>query len=77
VLFGVGDTPVRAARAEQYLTRQGTTPASVREASAVAATELMPGSDIHASAEYRREVGAVAVRRALEQALRRTDGAHS
>jgi CO/xanthine dehydrogenase FAD-binding subunit len=77
VLFGAGDTPVRAERAERHLTGQPATPASVREAAAVAAAELTPGSDIHASAEYRREVGAVVVRRALEQAFRRGDRAHA
>jgi aerobic carbon-monoxide dehydrogenase medium subunit len=77
VLFGVGDKPVRAERAERHLAGQAATPARVREAAAIAATELAPGSDIHASAEYRREVGAVVVRRALEHALGRGDGAHA
>ena len=77
VLFGVGDTPVRAKRAEQHLSGQAATPARIRESAAIAATELTPGSDIHASAEYRLEVGAVVVRRALEQAFGRGNGAHA
>jgi CO/xanthine dehydrogenase FAD-binding subunit len=35
----------------------------------VVAAELEPDSDIHASAEYRREVGGVVARRAVETAL--------
>jgi len=36
----------------------------------VVTTELEPDSDIHASAEYRREVSGVVARRAVEIALR-------
>jgi len=43
--------------------------AFLRELSGVVAEELQPDSDIHASAAYRKEVGGVLVRRALESAL--------
>ena len=36
--------------------------------------ELEPGSDIHASAQYRKEVGGVLARRTLEAALHRAEG---
>lgn len=71
VLFGVGDRPVRVTEAEQQLVGHAATPARFREAARIASTGLTPDSDIHASAEYRREVGGVVVRRALEMALGR------
>jgi CO/xanthine dehydrogenase FAD-binding subunit len=40
----------------------------------VVAQELQPDSDIHASAEYRKEVGGVVARRALEAALGKARG---
>ena len=41
------------------------------EAARVAAMALDPESDVHASAQYRKEVAAVLGRRALEQAANR------
>jgi CO/xanthine dehydrogenase FAD-binding subunit len=41
------------------------------EAAAVAATEISPISDLRASADYRRKISVVLVRRALEIALAR------
>ena len=40
-------------------------------AASVGSADLDPGSDIHASAEYRREVGAVLIERVLLQAWQR------
>ena len=71
VLFGVGDRPIRATRAEQQLVGHAPTPALIREVARIAATGLTPDFDIHASADYRREVSVVVVRRALEMALGR------
>jgi CO/xanthine dehydrogenase FAD-binding subunit len=68
VLFGVGDTPVRAAQAETCLVGHSMAAPRIREAAELAAAMCEPASDIHASAEYRREVVRVMVRRALEQA---------
>jgi carbon-monoxide dehydrogenase medium subunit len=66
-LFGVSDRPVRAAEAEQALAGQ-----SLADGAAGAAEAAMgaidPKGDAHASAEYRREVTGVLVRRAVEQA---------
>jgi carbon-monoxide dehydrogenase medium subunit len=45
----------------------------LRELGRMVAEELEPDSDIHASAEYRKEVGGVLARRALESALARSE----
>jgi carbon-monoxide dehydrogenase medium subunit len=69
VLFGVADRPLRSASAEGALTGRAFNAASCAEAAAAAGAELEPPGDVHASTEYRREVAAVVVRRALEQAV--------
>jgi aerobic carbon-monoxide dehydrogenase medium subunit len=69
VMFGVGDKPQRMERAEAILKGRRISEAFLRELSGVVAEELQPDSDIHASAAYRKEVGGVLVRRALESAL--------
>jgi carbon-monoxide dehydrogenase medium subunit len=70
-LFGVGGTPVRATEAEEAL-RSGATPADAAAASIVG---LEPPDDLHATADYRRKVAAVLVRRAIERATEETTGA--
>jgi aerobic carbon-monoxide dehydrogenase medium subunit len=64
-LFGVGPGPYRARAAESLLKGQQPTEALLIEVGLKAAEDLEPDGDIHASAEYRKEVGAVMVRRAL------------
>lgn len=68
---GAAPAPVRSAAAEALLQGQRPTEGLFREAGARAAGGLDPDSDIHASAEYRRQVGAVLARRALTQAATR------
>ncbi|MFN0072124.1 MAG: FAD binding domain-containing protein [Chloroflexota bacterium] len=70
-LFGVNPTPVRATEAEALLAGQDPSEALFREAGERAARDLDPDGDIHASAEYRKEVAAVVVRRALVSAAER------
>ncbi|HEX3244263.1 MAG TPA: FAD binding domain-containing protein, partial [Chloroflexota bacterium] len=70
-LFGVNPTPVRASEAEQILAGQQASEAVFREAGEIASRDLEPDGDIHASAEYRKEVAAVVVRRALMSAAER------
>jgi CO/xanthine dehydrogenase FAD-binding subunit len=67
-LFGVAPGPYRAREAEDLLKGEKPTETLLREVSLKAAEQLEPDSDIHASAEYRKEVGAVMVRRALMEA---------
>jgi aerobic carbon-monoxide dehydrogenase medium subunit len=69
VMFGVGGKPQRMERAEAILKGRRISEAFLRELGGVVAEELEPDSDIHASAAYRKEVGGVLVRRALESAL--------
>jgi aerobic carbon-monoxide dehydrogenase medium subunit len=64
-LGGVAPTAMRARRAETALLGQIVTDRLVAEAAAVAVEEIDPISDSHASAEYRKQVTPIAVRRAL------------
>jgi CO/xanthine dehydrogenase FAD-binding subunit len=68
-MFGVGGTPIRPQGAEAVLLGQRLEGHVLDQLARVVAAELEPDSDIHASAEYRREVGGVAARRAVEMAL--------
>jgi carbon-monoxide dehydrogenase medium subunit len=67
-LFGVGPGPHRAREAEQLLQGQKPSRALLEAVAQRAAADLDPDADLHASAEYRKEVGAVMVRRALASA---------
>ena len=68
---GVGATPLRARAAEQLLRGQRASEALFQEAGARASQEIEPDDDVHASAEYRREIAAVLTRRALGTAAAR------
>jgi carbon-monoxide dehydrogenase medium subunit len=70
-LFGVGPTPVRASAAERELAGQAPTAERLRRAAEVVSETLRPDADLHASAEYRRQVGGVLTRRALALAVTR------
>ena len=66
-----GTTPHRAAKVEQQLVGQKVESGLLRDAAKLAAAELEPESDIHASAGYRKEVAGVLAHRVLEQAATR------
>jgi carbon-monoxide dehydrogenase medium subunit len=68
-MFGVGGTPVRPQRAEEILSGQRLGGQVLDDVATVVAAELEPDSDMHASAEYRKEVGGVVARRAVAIAL--------
>ncbi|MBI3456562.1 MAG: xanthine dehydrogenase family protein subunit M [Candidatus Rokubacteria bacterium] len=70
-LFGVGATPVRSSVAERALAGQEPTAERLRRAADLVTETLRPDSDIHASAEYRRQVAGVLTRRALALAVAR------
>ena len=70
-LGGAADRPSRIAAAEALLTGTDGGPDIVRAAGNIAAETIDPLEDIHASAEYRRDLVRAMVRRALDQALTR------
>jgi CO/xanthine dehydrogenase FAD-binding subunit len=70
-LFGVGGRPVRMQRAESMLRGRGMDQRALADIAMTVSEDLDPDSDVHASAEYRKEVGGVITRRALEKALLR------
>lgn len=75
VLFGVGSTPVRVPEAEAVLVGHQPGPGVFGEAAAVVPDAIEePGSDIHASSDYRRHLAGVLTKRALATAGTRIGG---
>lgn len=70
-LMGVGPTPLRAQLAESFLIGEPPSERLFDEAAQATMTELAPPTDMHASAEYRRAVAGVLVKRALLMAIER------
>lgn len=66
-----GTTPIAAVGAEQKMRGQSPSQTLFKEAAGIATKDLEQDSDIHASAEYRREACAVMAQRALTQAAER------
>lgn len=66
---GAEHRPLRIEAAEQMLVGATASPKVLAEAGAAAAAALEPVEDIHASAEYRRDLAEVMTRRALQGAL--------
>jgi carbon-monoxide dehydrogenase medium subunit len=69
-LTAVGPTNVHAAEAEAALVGAEPTPEAFAEAARLAAAAANPVDDVRGSAEYKRHVAEVFVRRGLEQAAR-------
>jgi carbon-monoxide dehydrogenase medium subunit len=69
VLGGVADVPLRVEEAEKVLEGAEIGPEAFEEAGREAARVIDPASDIHGSAEYRRDLAAVLVKRALAEAV--------
>jgi len=74
VAFGVSHAPVALKSAARILCGSVVTEERAREVAAAAAGALAPGSDIHASAAYRKRVAGVLVRRAVLCAAQRAAG---
>ena len=68
---GAGPVPVRLRAAEEILEREGLSDAAVEAAGHRAAELVDPPSDIHASADYRRNLTRVLTGRALRRAIMR------
>jgi carbon-monoxide dehydrogenase medium subunit len=71
VLSNVSSVPFRAKGAESRLIGKVLSEGLLVEAGQVASEEVSPNSDMHASAEYRREMVKVFVRRTAKRALER------
>jgi carbon-monoxide dehydrogenase medium subunit len=70
--LSVGDGPVDAQQAAEALDGEMPTPEAIEAAAEIAASaDIDPGSDIHASAEYRRHLAKTLAVRALTQACER------
>jgi carbon-monoxide dehydrogenase medium subunit len=70
-LAGVGPTPVRARSVEVALCGQDANAKVFEEVASLIGREIDPVSDLQASAEYRRRIAGVLVKRALGLALQR------
>jgi carbon-monoxide dehydrogenase medium subunit len=70
-LGAVAPTVIRAPKAEAYLEGRKISAEAMAEAGRIAATEAKPISDFRASADYRRDLVAVLVKRALASAQAR------
>jgi len=71
VLSSVGETPFLAQQAAKVLEGQSPTDELLRAAADAAAKEIDPGSDIHATEEFRRHLANVLVRQTLKEAFDR------
>ncbi|MGH7871786.1 MAG: FAD binding domain-containing protein [Candidatus Binatia bacterium] len=74
VLGCVGPTPARAPKAEALLTGKKIEPELLDEASAVAAQECSPMSDLRGSEQYKRAIVRTLVKRATAKAYERARG---
>jgi aerobic carbon-monoxide dehydrogenase medium subunit len=74
-LGGAAPVPIRATRAEQSLRGQRPSPELFRTAGTLASTDSSPTGDIHADADYRREVAGTLTARALTIAFERVSRA--
>jgi carbon-monoxide dehydrogenase medium subunit len=70
-LGAVAPTPMRARKAEAVLVGKTFSAGLIQMAADFAAEEISPITDIRASADYRREISRVLVRRALEECMQR------
>jgi aerobic carbon-monoxide dehydrogenase medium subunit len=74
-LGGVAPVPFRAAKAEKSLTGAMLNDEALREAGELAASEADPATDPHGTADYRRKMIKVFVRRAITAVLERIERA--
>jgi len=70
-LGAVAPTVIRAPKAEAFLEGNAISPEAMAEAGRIAVTEAKPIGDFRASLDYRRDLIAVMVKRALARALTR------
>jgi carbon-monoxide dehydrogenase medium subunit len=73
-LGAVATTPIRIPEAEKFLKGRRLTNAVVEESSEICGKFVSPIDDIRGSAEYRRDMSKVIIRRALKTARKRAEG---
>ena len=73
-LTNVGFTPLKARKAEAFLTGKTLDDAAIKQASELAAGESQPVEDIRGSADYKRDLVRVLTARALNLAITRAKG---
>lgn len=73
---GVGPVPVRLPEAEAVVTGKAITDSTLSELRRIVTERIDPTGDIHASAEYRKEVAGVLAQRALRAAAERAKTKH-
>lgn len=71
VIGGVDEVPLRVPDAEQVLVGSKLEPEALDEAAQAAGKAVEPASDVHGSAEYRRHLTTVLLRRAARDAIDR------
>jgi carbon-monoxide dehydrogenase medium subunit len=69
VALGMGGHPIRLTEAEDRVRGVEVTEDVLREAGEAASRQVDPFTDVHADAEYRRELAGTLVRRALREAV--------
>ena len=74
-LFGVGEKPERMEPAEELVREKEGSESQLAAIAQTISDDMRPLSDVHASAEYRKEVGGILTRRALENAFKRAQEA--
>jgi carbon-monoxide dehydrogenase medium subunit len=65
----MGSTPMRAPEGEQALLGRSPSAPDIDEVANLAVSGLEPTDDVHATAQYRRKVGAHLVRKTVEAAM--------
>jgi carbon-monoxide dehydrogenase medium subunit len=69
--MGVGETPLRLGEVEARIAGKAFAPGLIQTAAQEARAAVRPGTDLHASADYRRHLVAVLTERALSSAWTR------
>ncbi len=75
-LTNVGQTPIKAVRAEKAIVGKAMNDKAIEEAARIAAEEAEPTDDLRGPAEYKRSLVRVLTARALRQAIARAKGEH-
>jgi aerobic carbon-monoxide dehydrogenase medium subunit len=70
-LTNVGPTPIKARKAEDFLTGKPLDDANIKQAAALAASEAQPSSDLRGPAEYKEAMVKELTKRALTRARQR------